>query len=62
MVYRIRIATGISEGIIKYALTNMKVVEEKFIICLQERTKGGGAAPLSWIAVIDIMLEVYRTI
>ena len=66
MVHRIRIATGISEGIIKFALTNMKVVVDKSIICIQGKTggigQGGGAGPLSWIAVIDIMLEAYRNL
>ena len=64
MVHRIRIATGISEGVIKFALTNMQVVVDKSIVCLQGKTggigQGGGAGPLSWIAVIDIMLEAYR--
>ena len=64
MIHRIRIATGISEGIIKFALTNMKVTVEKTILCLQGKTggigQGGGAGPLAWIAVIDVMLEAYR--
>ena len=66
MVHQIRIATGISEGVIKFAIMNMKVVVEKTIVCLQEKTggigQGGGAGPLSWIAVIDVMLEAYRKI
>ena len=66
MVHRIRIATGISEGVIKFALTNMEEVVDKTIVCLQGRTggigQGGGAGPLSWIAVIDVMLEAYRKI
>ena len=64
MVHRIRIATGISEGTIKFALTNMQVVVDKSIISLQGKTggigQGGGAGPLAWIAVIDVMLEAYR--
>ena len=66
MVHQIRIATGILEGVIKFAIMNMKVVVEKTIVCLQEKTggigQGGGAGPLSWIAVIDVMLEAYRKI
>jgi hypothetical protein len=64
MIHRIRIATGISEGTIKFALTNLTEVVGKTIIKIQGKTggigQGGGAGPLSWIAVIDIMLEAYR--
>ena len=64
MVHRIRISTGISEGTIRFALTNLKEVVEKTIVNIQGTTggigQGGGAGPLAWIAVIDIMLEAYR--
>ena len=64
MIHRIRIATGISEGIIKFSLTNLQIVVDKTILCIQGKTggigQGGGAGPLAWIAVIDVMLEAYR--
>ena len=64
MIHRIRIATGISEGTIQFALNHLTEVAGKTIINIQGRTggigQGGGAGPLSWIAVIDIMLEAYR--
>ena len=64
MIHRIRITTGILERIIKFSLTNLKIVVDKTIICIQGKTggigQGGGAGPLAWIAVIDVMLEAYR--
>jgi hypothetical protein len=64
MIHRIRIATGISEGIIKFSLDNMEVVVNKTLTCIQGRTggigQGGGAGPLAWIAVIDVMLAAFR--
>jgi ribonuclease HI len=64
MIHRIRIATGISEGTISFALEHMTEVTGKTLTKIQGRTggigQGGGAGPLSWIAVIDIMLEAYR--
>ena len=66
MIHRIRIATGISEGIIKFSLEHLEVVVEKTLVCIQGKTggigQGGGAGPLAWIAVIDVMLAAYRTI
>jgi hypothetical protein len=66
MIHRIRIATGKSKGSIKFALTKMTEVVEKTIMCIQGKTggigQGGGAEPLSWIAVIDVMVEAYRTL
>ena len=64
MKHRIRIAVGISEGVIKFAETQMTLKEGKKIISIQGKTggigQGGGAGPLCWIAVIDVMLEAYR--
>ena len=64
MKHRIRIAAGISEGVIKFAETQMTLKEGKKIISIQGKTggigQGGGAGPLCWIAVIDVMLEAYR--
>ena len=66
MVHRIRIASGISEGVIRFAITNMTVIVDKSIGVIQGKIggigQGGGAGPLSWIAVIDVMLEAYRSI
>ena len=66
MKHRIRIASGISEGIIKFAEKNKVTKEGKVLLCIEGRTggigQGGGAGPLSWIAVIDVMLEAYRNL
>ena len=66
MVHRIRIASGISEGVIRFAVTNMTVIIGKSIEVIQGKIggigQGGGAGPLSWIAVIDVMLEAYRSL
>ena len=66
MIHRIRIASGISEGVIRFAVTNMTVVIDKSIKVIQGKIggigQGGGAGPLAWIAVIDVMLEAYRTL
>ena len=66
MKHRIRIATGVSEGIIKFAKEEKITMSGNKIICIQGKTggigQGGGAGPLAWIAVIDVMLEAYRKI
>ena len=66
MKHRIRIATGVSEGLIRFSEKEATVKEDNKIKIIQGRTggigQGGGAGPLSWIAVIDIMLEAYRKI
>ena len=64
MKHRIRIATGVSEGVIKFSEDNLTIKKNNKILTIQGKTggigQGGGAGPLSWIAVIDIMLEAYR--
>jgi hypothetical protein len=64
MKHRIRIATGISEGIIHFAEKEAVVKKDEKILVLKGKIggigQGGGAGPLVWIAIIDIMLEAYR--
>ena len=64
MKHSIRIAAGISEGIIKFSLNHLKVEKDKKLMCIQGKTggigQGGGAGPLAWIAIIDVMLQAYR--
>ena len=64
MKHRIRIATGVSEGLIEFNEKEDQINEGANIIKLQGKTggigQGGGAGPIAWIAVIDIMLEAYR--
>ena len=64
MEHRIRIATGVSEGIIKFSETERTVMKGKSIVSIQGKTggigQGGGAGPLAWLAIIDVMLEAYR--
>ena len=66
MTHRIRIATGISDGLIRFSTTNKKIMNKGRVKCIQGRTggigQGGGAGPLSWIAIIIVMLEAYREI
>ena len=64
MTHRIRIASGISDGMIKFSETSKKVMNKDKLICIQGKTggigQGGGAGPLSWIAIIVVMIEAYR--
>ena len=64
MKHRIRIATGVSEGSIQFSETEQVITKGKNIIRLEGKTggigQGGGAGPIAWIAIIDIMLEAYR--
>ena len=66
MIHRIRISTGISDGMIRFSETSQKVYDGNKLMCIQGKTggigQGGGAGPLSWIAIIDVMLEAYRNI
>ena len=64
MTHRIRIASGISDGMIKFSETSKKVMNKDKLICIQGKPggigQGGGAGPLSWIAIIVVMIEAYR--
>ena len=64
MKHRIRIATGVSEGLIKFNINDKQTMKGNQLLSIQGRTggigQGGGAGPIAWIAVIDIMLEAYR--
>ena len=64
MKHWIRVATGVSEGIIKFAEKEETIMKNNSIICIQGKTRGidqgRGAGPLAWIAFIDVMLEAYR--
>ena len=64
MKHRIRIATGVSEGVIKFSENEEVVMDGRMIKSIQGKTggigQGGGAGPLAWIAIIDVMLEAYR--
>ena len=64
MKHRIRIATGVSKGLITFDETEEQVNDGQNIVTLKGKTgrigQGGGAGPMAWIAVIDIMLEAYR--
>ena len=64
MRHSIRIATGISKGIIQFATTQKTVVEDGIITLMEGPTggigQGGGGGPIAWITVIIIMLMTYR--
>ena len=66
MKHRVRIATGVSDGIIQFSEKEKIITTNSTILKIEGKTggigQGGGAGPLAWIAVIDVMLEAYRKI
>ena len=64
MVHRIRIAAGVSEGFLRFALRELIQYAGNHISFIEGRTggvgQGGGGGPMAWIAIIDVMIEAYR--
>ena len=64
MVHRIRIAAGVSEGFLRFALKELIHYAGNHISFIEGRTggvgQGGGGGPMAWIAIIDVMIETYR--
>ena len=64
MKHHIKTAAGISKGYIKYNEEEKTVIVDGFITMIMGLVggsgQGGGASPIIWLAILTIMLQVYK--